>query len=791
MWSKRIIPKHDDSHSEYSFGLAIVRFAALGVLIITPLTIVLIIAQHRMLQKEAARYCESRLDGLQVAFRKTQSDYRVISDIILEQVIHRVNASVLMAKALNDPKQADEARRELYNRIEPAYMQLRDKGVKQVHFHLPDNRSFLRMHRPDRFGDDLTSIRATVRLANEKKCVVMGFEEGRIFNGFRNVYPLKNQSQHVGTVEVSAPSSSILERLASEMDWVDFVIRKEVVRKKVFAKYQDNYRESSLASKYLTEQNDFVQSDNLSDTIKCIRTEADWLKLQTAMNHLIASSGQSGGATWHRQNDQKLLLVYMPIYNIEGKSVAAVLGVEKSDVLTGLHTMARGQAIAMIVCALVLVVGIGLLGAQLGRVKYDMLRTRELNRQIEQADRAKSVFLASMSHEIRTPLTAILGYSDILRDHIQAHGDTTEQIEMLDIVSRAGNHLHNIINDILDMSKIEAGKMSIEKTTFSLPHLLCDVEQMMHGRLDDGSVMLTFTAQTMLPEKIVTDPTRLKQMLINLLGNAIKFTEKGQIELTVFVRDKDRAKMLCLEVRDTGVGMTEEQVSRLFKPFSQADDSVTRKFGGTGLGLNISQRLASLMGGDVSLVSSDLGKGSCFAINLPLVVEPHTQWIDSIAYKATNLPTRNISEQTIWNLKGRILLAEDDIDNQRLIAFHLRKAGAEVVVADNGVQAFEAFEQAITKNEPFDLLLTDVQMPEMDGRSLARELRKKNVTIPIVALTAHAMESEIQACLDAGCNGYASKPIDKNRLLEDCSKWLKAGLSEDHASSCSELAFVD
>lgn len=401
------------------------------------------------------------------------------------------------------------------------------------------------------------------------------------------------------------------------------------------------------------------------------------------------------------------------------------------------------------------------------------VRTAELrvaNARAEEASRAKSDFLANMSHEIRTPLTAILGYADVLSDECDRTNDAPERIKGIDIIRNAGRHLLMVINDILDISKIEAGKMTIEAVESRLPKMLMEVESLLRPPAANKGVMLTILAQTPLPESIITDPTRLRQILMNLAGNAVKFTTRGAVTIGVRCESKKSEQRLVIDVEDTGPGMNCEQTACLFEAFSQADTSVTRKFGGTGLGLAISRRLAMLMGGNVTLVRSEPGRGSCFRIDLPLNAAPGTAMIETL--EVVNAAPKKSMPVAAMMLSGRILLAEDGMDNQRLITFHLKRAGAVVDVADNGAIALEMIEQAALAGVAYDLLLTDMQMPEMDGYTLARTLRERGSGLAIVALTAHAMAEDKQRCLAAGCDDYATKPIEKAALLRICAAWI-------------------
>ncbi|HVU63191.1 MAG TPA: PAS domain S-box protein, partial [Phycisphaerales bacterium] len=389
------------------------------------------------------------------------------------------------------------------------------------------------------------------------------------------------------------------------------------------------------------------------------------------------------------------------------------------------------------------------------------------------ASRAKSEFLANMSHEIRTPLTAILGFTDLLAEDGDLAAAPASRVQTVNTIKEAGKHLLTVINDILDISKIEADRMAIERIETHIPKVLHDVESLMRSRATGKGITLRVALANLIPERVLSDPTRLRQILMNLVGNAVKFTERGGVTITAGMAElggSEEGSRLVFDVEDTGAGMTEEQVARVFSPFGQADSSVTRRFGGTGLGLTISRRLASLMGGDVKLIRTEPGKGSCFRLVIPMEPVAGSGVISDLNSVQTAGPPKATAPAVA--LRGRILLAEDGPDNQRLIAFHLRRAGAEVEVADNGKIALMKFEMAEAAGKPFDLLVSDMQMPEMDGYTLARTLRERGSTIPIVALTAHAMAEDKDRCLDAGCDDYSTKPIDKALLLATCAAWM-------------------
>ncbi len=400
------------------------------------------------------------------------------------------------------------------------------------------------------------------------------------------------------------------------------------------------------------------------------------------------------------------------------------------------------------------------------------------NRRAEAANRSKSEFLANMSHEIRTPMTAIMGYAEILADSI----DRPDQQEAVQTIKRNANHLLGLVNDILDLSKIEAGKVQVEHLPVSPLAILGDVVSLMRVRAEAKNLPLKLEYLGPIPQTIQSDPTRLRQILVNLVGNAIKFTETGGVTIAVRLLGRDTAepKLQC-DVIDTGVGMNPQNLKNLFQPFQQADASTTRKFGGTGLGLAISKRLATLLGGDVT-ASSTLGKGSIFTLTIAIGPLEGTALIDRPAEAIAQIAARSgPAKAALARLNGRILLAEDGPDNQRMIAFILRKVGAEVQICDNGQKAMEAALAALPdcggccddSKQPFDVILMDMQMPVMDGYEATRRLRQQGYTRPILALTAHAMKDDMQKCLDAGCNAYLTKPIEREQFLGTIAGYLK------------------
>ncbi len=390
----------------------------------------------------------------------------------------------------------------------------------------------------------------------------------------------------------------------------------------------------------------------------------------------------------------------------------------------------------------------------------------------ERANKAKSEFLANMSHEVRTPLTAILGFSDLLADLPSLDENSRESIET---IRRNGRHLLAVINDILDLSKIEAGRMDVELRSCSPVLVAREVLDLLRERATTKGITVNLAISGDVPSLITTDSLRFRQILLNLAGNAIKFTHAGGV--TIRLEHDPIRSLLLADVCDTGIGISKEQEARLFASFSQAEASTARVYGGTGLGLTISRKLADLLGGSVALHATG-PKGSTFRIAIATgALDPHAEFVnDATVADSLRLCTRELDAALpASDLTGvRMLLAEDGPDNQRLIGFVLRKAGATVEIVGDGQAAVDAALAARQDGRPFDLILMDIQLPVLDGFAATRALRAANVATPILALTAHAMEGDRSACLSAGCNDYASKPIDRSSLLDLCSRLTRA-----------------
>ena len=386
----------------------------------------------------------------------------------------------------------------------------------------------------------------------------------------------------------------------------------------------------------------------------------------------------------------------------------------------------------------------------------------EALKQARKADILKSEFLANMSHEIRTPMSAILGFSELLSEEGVLDQKQNEYVHM---ILNNGKLLLQLINDILDFSKIEAGKLSVEIIEFSFSEFLEDVFSTIHPLAVAKNLHFEILQCSELPARVRTDPTRVRQCLVNLVGNAIKFTEAGHVFINLYLEREKDTDYIRFDVEDTGIGIPEDKQEIIFDTFTQVDGSHTRRFGGTGLGLSITRRLIQLLGGRINLRST-VGKGTVFSMRIPAGVNVDEQPTINRYQEAETAVARAPAEEPD-QLSGRVLVVEDAKANQALIRLLLQKEGLDVEVVENGKQAVEAVTQS-----SFDLVLMDMQMPVMNGYDATQAIREKGLTLPIVALTAHAMKGDEQRCLDTGCDGYLSKPINRKALLRMLTRYL-------------------
>ncbi len=744
-------------------------------------------------------YLASEIEAFHHHTKAVLDTYALFAQYIFTQAVDVPHVQELMYGAFGAPpgEQADY-REQLYAELETTYQSITGYNFRQLHFHFPDGTSFLRFHAPDIFGDSLMEIRDSIRIANTDLRKVQGFEEGRIYNGYRYVFPLFHGDIHVGSVEVSTSLASMIEILTelNPRKSIFFLLSRSIVEGLVFQEFQKNYSVTRLSPEFVF--------DNQVHAISLRECECGFLDFLD-IDEMFAQAGKEiQGSLETLQNQShvftfggvRYLLQFILLTNITDQPVGYFFTISEDRVYTLLRASIFVQSLLITLVFILFLL-----------FSFFVLRSREkliqAVFQAEEASKAKSQFLANMSHEIRTPLNGMLGFTEMLK---MTNLDPL-QTQYAENAYTSGKLLYEIINEILDFSKIEAGRLELELIPVDLAKLVRETGEILRYQANEKGLSLMVEIEPGIHPFVTADPTRIKQILVNLLSNAVKFTQSGQIILGLASAPGiEGTELYRFRVTDTGMGIDREVQELLFVPFYQADSSTTRKFGGTGLGLVICQLLLKKMNSTLG-VQSKPGKGSTFAFQLELPKVPEYQVLARRGserntfspdqnQKEQNQTEQNQTEESGTTREGnyqepamgstdqssshgimsgcRILIAEDVKMNALLLKSFLTTLLKEpdLSFAENGKIAVN-----LAREQEFHIIFMDVQMPEVDGIEATKEIRQiqkeQGLHTPIIALTAGVIKEERDACIEAGMDGFIGKPVSmevlKNALKEFCS----------------------
>jgi signal transduction histidine kinase len=587
-------------------------------------------------------YNEEQQADLALVNNQIVNGYEISTQLLYSQVINQPDVLEGFSRAASaDETEQAEIRAALYEQLEPTYTDLLALDFRQLHFHLPDNTSFLRFHRPERFGDDLTDVRETVRLANATREPVAGFEEGRIFNGFRYVYPLFFEGEHIGSVETSVSFNAIQRELDEQLGGVSlFMLSADVVGERVFEDERSNYVETQLNENFLYDR----------ETLEVLEAAENPVftrdRIEAINDHIAsqaASEMEQGKPIniYLLESGDHVVVTFLPIQNARGEQVAYVVHYQIDPTLSTERALTAG---VLGVGAMVLIASFWALrgffrSEKVIAVQRDQLQAQnatlqELNDDLRQAkndaetaNRLKSEFLANMSHELRTPLNAIIGYAQLqLSGMVDNAPEKRKAFQERTLLN--ARDLLRLINDLLDVSKIEAGRMELSIQPFSIEGLLHEIETQNSVLANEKGLAFKVVRDKNLPETIVGDETRVKQIITNLLSNAIKFTEEGSVELRA---EKASVNMWRIVVKDTGIGIPPHLHDVIFDEFRQVEPSMNKAQIGTGLGLAIVRRLIVVMGGTIQL-QSKVKEGSTFTVLLPITVDSPATTTEEVSY---------------------------------------------------------------------------------------------------------------------------------------------------------------
>ncbi len=693
-----------------------------------------------------------QVNNLAHNYKVATDRYSIISDIMNHEVFNSKAVLELFHKAKH-AKNEDERtmyRALLYDEVYPHYKHLKDIGVNFLLFAFEDNKTFLRVHNPELFGDDLSALRYSFTYANKNKKQVSGFEQGKIDHGFRNIFPLFYNNEFLGSVDISFSSQSMQESMVKLHDTdTHFIVKKDLLN---LAQYKNKSAQKYIQS---VEHDDFLFSKATNGNGTSISPQK--IKINGELKKEIAKNIKHSNsfALYHHYEDDAYIISFLPIRDIQRQIPTAYLVSYVNNLyLEGmLHEYVWINLIFLTALLLLSIATYFNVKQRMSLKETVKERTKELEREknrAQNATKAKSQFLANMSHEIRTPINGVIGMSYLLLQTTLSD----KQRKYLEKIDDSAKSLLNIINDVLDFSKIEAGKFTIEKIEFDLHESIKKVVNHLELLANEKNININIEYGDDVGRYFLGDSLRISQVLTNLLGNAIKFTHDGSINIYVTKQENEKFRF---EVKDSGIGLSEKEQKKLFISFSQADNSTTRKYGGTGLGLAISKQLVELMGGKIWVESKE-GVGSSFIFEIEL------QEIEHALSKRSDEKVE--FDKNILHA-NKILIAEDNHTNQLVLLGLLEDYIKEIDIANNGQEAVDMFEKG-----KYELVIMDLQMPVMDGYEATKLIRNIDRDIPIIALTANAMKEEMEKTKAVGINEHLIKPLNMEKLFTTLSKYI-------------------